>query len=225
MTTCLLTIDTTTDACSAALSASGWVLSRREIVPSGHSARILGMIDELLAEAGVSRTAIDALGFCRGPGSFTGVRICAGVAQGIGLALDCALLPLSTLRVLAAGELATGDASGVLVVMDARMSEVYAAGYRRDAVGLPAPVGEERVCAPEALVLPDGSAGWHALGSGLEAYRERLPSMVARLPVHTADPLPDAHAALTLASVAFEAGEGVSPEAALPVYLRDRVAG
>ena len=121
----LLAIDTAESACSAALLVDGAVLSRMEQAVRGHSERILPMMQSLLSEAGYSLNDLDALAFGRGPGSFTGLRIAAGVIQGSALGAGLPVVPVSTLQTLAQGAFRMHGARQVLSALDARMAEVY----------------------------------------------------------------------------------------------------
>jgi len=214
----ILALETATEACSAALFIDGEVRERFQIAPRGHSDLILPMIDELFAEAGIGLNRVDAVAFGRGPGAFTGVRIAVGVTQGITFAADLPAVPVSTLAAVAQGM----DAERVLVAMDARMNEVYWGAYERNPAGLVIVTGEERISPPEAVALP-APGDWFGAGSGWGAYREAL---TAHCPVRAfdANALPHAGAVARLGAAAFAAGEAVSPEQALPVYLRDEVA-
>jgi tRNA threonylcarbamoyladenosine biosynthesis protein TsaB len=217
----ILALDATTEACSVALSSGATVVRRWEYLPGGHSARILEMVEEVLAEAGAPRSAVDAIAFCRGPGSFTGVRIAAGVAQGLALALERPLLPVSTLATLAMGALRRDGAERVIAALDARMGEVYVGAFRREAA-LPAPLDTERVAPSESVTVPDAGAEWVGVGTGFGAYPQMLEG-VCRL--RDGERLPDAQDILPLAGELLARGGAVGPEAALPVYLRDRVTG
>lgn len=118
----LLAIDTATNACSVALGGvDDVILERFEIEPRGHSNLVLDMIESLLAESGCSCSDVDAIVVDSGPGSFTGIRIGLGIAQGLALGADLPVMGISSLMVLAEGS----GASSVLVVIDARMGEVY----------------------------------------------------------------------------------------------------
>lgn len=221
----ILALDATTEACSVAVAVGERVHGEWRHLPRGHAAALLPMLETLLADAGITRRAIDAIAFCAGPGAFTGVRIGIGVAQGLGFALDRPLVPLSTLRVIAAGALATAPAeAGVLVATDARMGEVYSGAFRRDPSGLPQGLAAERLGPPEAVVVPPGR--WIGAGSGFAAHPERLAGRLQRALIAVeAQRLPDARDALPLARAAYAAGATVTAEHAAPVYLRDRVAG
>ncbi|PWG64337.1 tRNA (adenosine(37)-N6)-threonylcarbamoyltransferase complex dimerization subunit type 1 TsaB [Sediminicurvatus halobius] len=219
----LLALDATTEACSVALRVVGRDHGHWRHLPRGHSAALLPMLEALLAEAGVTRSAIDAIAFCAGPGAFTGVRIATGVAQGLGFALGRPVIPLSTLQVIAAGALRGGaGAPGVLVAADARMGEVYTAVYRATPEG-PEAVVADSLAAPEAVAPPPGR--WLGAGTGFAAHPEALaerlrPGLLAIEPQR----LPDARDALGLAEVRLAAGEAVPAERAAPIYLRNRVA-
>src|SRR4030066_555403 len=112
----LLALDTATEVCTVALWLDGEVLERSE--PGGEPAeRILPVVDALLAEAGLVLTQFDALAFGRGPGSFTGLRIGAGVAQGLAFGADLSVVPVSSLAALAPGQ----DAAGGVPAVDCAM--------------------------------------------------------------------------------------------------------
>ncbi len=120
----LLGIDTATEACSVALAGVGdTILERYKIEPKGHSNLVLPMIDDLLSDSGISHNDLDAIAVDTGPGSFTGIRIGIGIAQGLSFGLKLPLIGISSLMVLAEGSEPT--VSAVLPAIDARMGEVY----------------------------------------------------------------------------------------------------
>lgn len=220
----VLAIDTATDACSAALFVDGAVHQDFRIAPREHARLLLPMIDRLLADAGLVPAQLDAVAFGRGPGSFTGLRIAAGITQGIAYGLDVPVVPVSTLAALAAGALRELGAKRVLTALDARMSEVYWGAFDTDADAALHPVGEETVCAPAAVPVPDG-AGWFGVGSGWDAYADALAARCGTaLAATRGDRRPQAFDIALLAAAAVARGEALAPELALPVYLRDRVA-
>ncbi|HKJ75724.1 MAG TPA: tRNA (adenosine(37)-N6)-threonylcarbamoyltransferase complex dimerization subunit type 1 TsaB, partial [Gammaproteobacteria bacterium] len=155
----VLALDTATEACSVALWLDGSILERHEIAPRGHADRVLAMMEAVLAEAGVALRELDGLGFGRGPGAFTGVRIAAGVAQGAAFGADLPVVPVSTLATLARGVQAEGTAERVLAAIDARKGEVYWGAYGRGPDGGTVSVVEECVAPPGQVPIPDG-AGW-----------------------------------------------------------------
>lgn len=215
----LLAFDTATEACTAALWLDGRVLERSER-HSRHSEHLLPMIDALLAESGLKLSQLDAIAFGRGPGSFTGLRIGAGVAQGLAFAADLPVVPVSSLAALAQG----ADADRVLAAFDARMQQVYWGAYRRAAHGRVEPLQLESVASPVAVSWPEGS-GWVGAGSGWDAYTERLMSRLGSA-VERWIPaaLPQARHLAVLGAAAFAAGQAMPAEQALPVYIRDDVA-
>jgi tRNA threonylcarbamoyladenosine biosynthesis protein TsaB len=215
----LLALDTSTDACSAALWLDGAVAERFMLTPRGHADHILAMCESLLAEAGLKLKDLDTLAFGRGPGAFTGVRIATGVVQGLAFGAGLPVVPVSSLAALAHA----APADRVLAAMDARMGEVYWGAYRRDAGGIVRLVGEERVCPHQQVPMPEGT-GWTGVGSGWDRYSAAL---LSRLGEAAAGWKPDCypHAADTavLGADGYRLGLAVAPELALPVYLRDEV--
>jgi tRNA threonylcarbamoyladenosine biosynthesis protein TsaB len=218
----LLAFETSTEACSVAVHVDGRVLERFELAPRRHAELALPWAEQLLAEAGLARSQLDAIAVGRGPGAFTGVRLGIGLAQGIALALDRPVLALSTLQVLALR--APAAAPRILATIDARMGEVYAAAFQRDDDGVPQPLAAERVCAPLELALPD-DGNWHAVGTGMAAADGLLQQrFAARLAGCDAAALPHAADLLALAVPAFARGEARAPDTIEPAYLRDNVA-
>ena len=215
----ILALDTSTEWCSAALWLDGRVLASEEHAGQRHSELILAMIDTLLSDAGIALTACDAIAFGAGPGSFTGLRIACGVAQGLGFATNLPLVGIGTLPAVA---LASG-AERVVVCLDARMGEVYAAAFERTGSDW-STVRSPCLCSPATAPEVDG-AGWTGAGSGFAAYGAALQARYAN---HLAELRPDLHPhARDIASLAADkvrAGLAVPAEQAHPIYLRDRVA-
>jgi tRNA threonylcarbamoyladenosine biosynthesis protein TsaB len=218
----LLAIETATEACSVALVHGETVIARTELAPRRQAERVLPMADELLAEAGIGKHALDAIAVGRGPGAFTGVRLAVSLAQGMAMALGLPVVTISSLAALALE--APEDDAAILAVIDARMGEIYAASYRRDASGGLIALDEERVATAESLVLPQANA-WQVVGTGWATYADTLRSRLGVVP-RSADGAcyPQACHVATLAVSEFKAGRAHAPELALPVYLRDKVA-
>ena len=147
MTQTILALDTATEACSVALTHLGKVTHLDELSPRTHTQRILPMIDELLAKANISLQEVDYLAFGRGPGSFTGVRVGIGVAQGLAFGAELPVLAISNLMAMAEQAYQTEGATNVIALIDARMNEVYFAQYQRTEQGWQELVPEQ-VCAP-----------------------------------------------------------------------------
>ncbi len=219
----LLAFETATEACSVALLHGDALIERFEIAPRRHAELALPMAESLLAEAGISRRQLDGIAFGRGPGAFTGVRLAVALAQGLGLALDRPLYPVSTLMALA--EPAAGEDCAVLALIDARMGEVYAAGF--DVVaGEFKPIDAERVLPPEALRLPQ-RARWRVRGSGWASFAERLLPAFGSAMIEAeaeGEALPHAASVARIAARMHAEGLGLAPEDAQPTYLRDKVA-
>ena len=218
----LLALDTATENCSAALVIDGRLLEREIESERGHAELILPMIDGLLAEAGVSLAALDGIAFGRGPGSFTGVRIAASVAQGLAFGAGLGVVPVSDLRAVAQRALELDPAvAHVLVCNDARMREVYWACFeRRESRAEPA--GPERVDPPQG-VRP-ARADMVGAGRGFAAHPQLSALTGAHLPAGWDRLLPRAADIARLAEPEVRLGRLLAPEAAVPVYVRDQVA-
>ncbi|MGH8172305.1 MAG: tRNA (adenosine(37)-N6)-threonylcarbamoyltransferase complex dimerization subunit type 1 TsaB [Rhodanobacteraceae bacterium] len=217
----LLAIETATESCSAALLAGDRLIERSEIAPRRHAELLLPMCEAILAEAGLRRRDLDVIAVGRGPGAFTGVRLAISAAQGIALALDLPVIPVSSLAALAMQ--APDNGADVLAVIDARMGEIYA-GVFRCIDGRMESVGEERVVSAASLQLPDARA-WNVIGTGWTSYRDAISAVLPAAPLWAeGDRYPQAVDIARIAAPIAAAGGGVSAEKALPVYLRDKVA-
>lgn len=225
----ILAVDTATEACSAALMINAGadaplIAAKYELAPREHSRLILQMIDSLLLENDLKITDIDAIAFGRGPGSFMGLRIAAGVVQGIAFAHDIPVIPVSTLKAIAQRVHDMTGSDHVLAAIDARMDEVYWAAYYLDN-GKWQLDAEECVISPEMVELPEQAANWTAAGSGWASYADRLlAGSNVTLNAVLADCFPSAQAMLKLAAEELKAGNTVTAAQAIPVYLRNDVA-
>ncbi|QCT21699.1 tRNA (adenosine(37)-N6)-threonylcarbamoyltransferase complex dimerization subunit type 1 TsaB [Jejubacter calystegiae] len=221
----ILAIDTATEACSVALWLDGQVLNHFELCPREHTQRILPMVRDILNQGGISLSELDALAFGRGPGSFTGVRIGIGIAQGLALGAELPMAGVSTLATMAEGAWRRTGATRVLAAIDARMGEVYWAEYQRDEQGVWHGEESEAVLKPEAacerMAQLDGE--WATVGTGWQAW----PEMGADSQLTLKDgevTLPEARDMLPLAQWCIDQGKTVPVEQAEPVYLRNEVA-
>ena len=214
----ILAIDTSTEACSAALLRDdGAVFSEFKIAPRQHVQLLPAMMDAVVSASEIPRQSISHCAFTNGPGAFTGIRIAAAQAQGIGIALDIPLLPVSSLAVLAQVCLDHFACDNALVALDARMQEIYWASYQRDATGRARLDGSERLGSVNELEIPayiecGGGHGW------LDELRARV-----QFPVDDSL-LPNARALLKLATGAIEQNLGVDASNVSINYLRNRVA-
>jgi len=220
----LLAVETSTEACSVALSIDNEIIEHYELTPKTHTKLILPMIEALMAKAGLKPQQLDALAFSRGPGSFTGVRIATGIIHGIALGADLPVVGVSTLAAIAQNFFNQNPEDVAFVAMDARIQEIFWAVYRRDAQGFARLSGLEAVC-PAIAVIVDGEAAGVGIGSGWGVYQhelnERLGQKVLRI---EPDHLPRAGAVAQLGVFGFQQGLAVPVEQAMPVYLRDKVA-
>ncbi|XTZ40116.1 tRNA (adenosine(37)-N6)-threonylcarbamoyltransferase complex dimerization subunit type 1 TsaB [Salmonella enterica] len=221
----ILAIDTATEACSVALWNDGTTFAHFELCPREHTQRILPLVKDVLNDADLTLTQLDALAFGRGPGSFTGVRIGIGIAQGLALGAELPMIGVSTLATMAQGAWRKTGASRVLTAIDARMGEVYWAEYQRDENGVWQGEETEAVLKPEAVKerLQQLEGQWVTVGTGWQAW----PDMAQGSLVTLSDGevlLPAAEDMLPIARQLLAAQKTVAVEHAEPVYLRNEVA-
>lgn len=220
----LLALDTSTEACSAALWLDGHLSYFDEVCPQQHSKRILPMIDQLLVNAGVRLQQLDGLVFGRGPGSFTGVRIGVGVAQGLAFAADLPVYGVSTLQAMAQAAFRQRQVQRVVAAIDARMAEVYIAQYQLDSgSGLMCAQTAEVACKPEQLPQLQLADVELLVGTGAQTYPALLQPWAGGAAICGDILLPSAQDMLTIAMPALIRGDFVSAELAEPVYVRDEV--
>ncbi|QIW16173.1 tRNA N6-adenosine(37)-N6-threonylcarbamoyltransferase complex dimerization subunit TsaB [Pasteurellaceae bacterium RH1A] len=221
MTHTLLCLDTATEACSVALLHQNKLTFLDELSPRSHTQRILPMIDELLSQAGISLQAVEALAFGRGPGSFTGVRVGIGIAQGLAMGANLPVLPISNLKTMAEQAYQELQATKVIALIDARMNEVYFAQFERTEAGWVEIVAEQ-VCSPERAIAqfvePENCV---VVGTGWAAYSQfeeaNLGAAISEIT------LPSAKYMLSLAQADFAQGKAQSIFEVEPVYLRNEV--
>jgi len=179
------------------------------------SASLIPAIQRLLREADLSLGALDAIVFGSGPGSFTGLRTACSVAQGLALGADRPVLAVETLMAVAEDARQRTGAQQVVALLDARMDEVYVGAYQWQGDRWQRE-GPMRLMSPDAVTVP---AGWALVGSAFQAYGARLPQDAARV-----EAAPTAQALLQLAPALLAQGAGGPADAALPIYVRDKVA-
>ncbi len=232
----ILSIDTSTEACSAALLISDEgkqsTYDRFKVAPQKHTQLILPMIDELLAESSVKKSELDLIAFGRGPGAFTGLRIAAGIAQGISMAEDIPVIPVSSLKALALQAVKeNSDDALILSAIDARMGEIYWGLFEWNGKQLKL-LDEENLSNPDILLnalnrLADDSnnkqivlngSGWSTFSDGLEAT---FSSNNIKILENT---FPRASEISLLALDLLNKDETVLSENAQPIYLRNNVA-
>ena len=226
----LLALDTATEACSVALLRGGEKTHLAQFAQREHTKHILPMVDEILVQSGITLRQVDALVFGRGPGSFTGVRIGAGIAQGLAFGADLLVIPVSNLAAMAQAAYAQYQAENVLTAIDARMNEVYFAQWQAQKVRSDfgefldwQPVIAEQVCSPSNVI--EQVAQQHhentvLAGTGWAAYLELNDANLGKATEIT---LPSALYMLDLALPKWFAGETISPLEIEPIYLRNEV--
>ncbi len=215
----ILALETSTEYCSVALWHDGAVSERCERVGQKHSEVLLAMLDALLKDSGFGIKDMDGIAFGKGPGSFTGVRIACGVAQGLAFGADLKVVGVCTLQALA--QAANHDK--VIAALDARMGELYLAAYEKRDGGW-ATVSEPCLCKAESAPLLTGE-GWYGVGSGFSFNGDALQARYGeQLSAVDAQPVPQASAVAQLAAIEFARGNAVDAALALPLYLRDKVA-
>lgn len=223
----ILAIDTATENCSVALGHNGKIFLKSEVAPQKHANLVLGMIDELLTENNVDRSAIDAIGFGSGPGSFTGVRIAVSTAQGLALGLDKKVFGLSDLKLLVVKELLAKGTSQEpcfgLGCIDARMGEVYLALYSYDGQNINTVISEQ-VLKPEDAIAKlkehqdKLSSNLVLAGSGIAILQSQDPQLI---PGEVKELYPQADAIIACAQV--EKVDLRDPSEAEPLYCRNEV--
>lgn len=192
---------------------------REERAGQRHTERVLPMLQRMLVDSGLGLAQLDGIAFGAGPGSFTGLRIACGVAQGLALGADLPVLGVGTLEALAEA----GGEPRVIACLDARMGEIYHAAYQREG-GVWRAVAVPSLCLPrDAPQVPGGD--WTGCGSGFDAYADALRARYhGRLARVVSGRIPHAREMVRLAAPRFAAGEGQDPVLAAPVYIRDKVA-
>ena len=210
----LAAIESSSHHLSVALCCGGELAVRSAVVANGGATLLLPWLQELLAEAGMALSALDAVAFGAGPGAFTGLRLACGLAQGLALGLDLPVLGVCGLEAVAL-QMGSGQ---VVVAVDARMDEIYFAYYRVEGEEV-AVVAAPACASPWHAAAPD--AGWRGGGDAFRVYPELWRD---QLPERRGDLVPTAAAVARLALPRLRRGEGVDASLAAPLYVRDKVA-
>ncbi len=219
----LLAVETSTEACSAALFIDDEINEIFELAPREHTKRILPMVDGLMAQAQLSPNQLDGIAFSCGPGSFTGVRIATGIAHGIALGADLPVAPISTLASIAQTFFNKNTETLAFTAMDARMSEIFWGVYEKDIEGYARLVGQEVVTPATDIQFPKRLGV--GIGTGFSLYQASLTTALGGvLQRYEADNLPRAASIAQLGAKVLLAGKGLPVEKAQPTYLRDKVA-
>jgi tRNA threonylcarbamoyladenosine biosynthesis protein TsaB len=217
----VLALDTATEACSVALLTNQGLSGQWAEVGRGHAEQILGMVETVLADGGVSLSMLDGIAASIGPGAFTGVRISVSVAQGLAFGAGLPVVPITTLEALAlqAMDESTHQA---LACLDARMGEVYWGCFATDSARGVAALGSLTVGPPAQVMFP-AAGRYRGIGRGFAAY-PALTQLAGIDPQVRAGALPDARHMARLGALRLAAGESMDPAELQPRYLRDKVA-
>ncbi len=222
----LLALDATEATCSVALLIDSEIQQRCITEARQHNEHLLPMADTLLAEGGVQLPQLDAIAFACGPGSFTGIRIATAVTQGIALAHDLPVVPVSSLRALAQGAVREHQAQCVLAGLDARMREVYWGVFIRDEQGMMQGQEAEKLCTPDKVTGSDYDSvhnPWQGVGSAWASYADTLQQQCAVQQIHPTA-FVQARDVARLGAADWLQRRYVSAEQALPTYLRNQIA-
>jgi len=212
----ILAFDTSTELCSVALSCDDKIITLQKNAPKQHNELILPMIDELLQKAHLKLAQLDAIAFGCGPGSFTGIRLAASVAQGLAYGVNLPIIPVSTLQILAQTAYDQFSYSHALVVLDARMEQVYWGAYKI-IDGLMEEVLADAIAVPSQISFSqDGN--WVGVGNGWKTYQAELQKTCCVTAIKD-EVLPEARSIIKLAITSFSQHKTVAPQFALPVYL------
>lgn len=217
----ILAIDTAAQTCSAALLYQGQVTQLFSAEPRTHTRKLLPMVDELLTAANCELSALDAIAFTAGPGSFTGLRIGLGVVQGLAFGANLPVIPVSTLQAMACSaqrQLSLADEDVVVPALDARMSEIYWGAYAIAGDSVPTPLFDDRLTAPEFVA--EGVAG-QIIGAGEGwQYQQEINAQADSVALEI---VPEAQDILTIAQQAYNDGKALPIDEVSLTYLRDEV--
>ena len=217
----ILAIETSSPVCSVALLSENQVFEKSELLANRHSEVVLQFIKDLLDQAQIKLPELDAIAVGNGPGSFTGLRLGLGVAQGLAYGIDKPLIPVSSLKVIAA----QAQAEHILVAVDARLKEVYWQCFHRSGSGQLTELSTIQLAKPASIQLPDDQENWQGIGSGLDVYSETLvPSLIAKASWIKGS-LPKADTLIQLAKLSIQKSAGIKVSDITPSYVRNKVTG
>lgn len=214
----LLAVETSTQACSAALWHDGRVVEVFEVAANRHSSLILGMVQQVLTESGTTLDRCDAIAFGRGPGSFTGLRIGVGVVQGLALGADIPVVPVSSLHAQAA----RAGGGNVLAAFDARMGQLYWRLFSGGGGGL-SHTNENMLTVADLVRLPEDGE-WVAAGTGCDLYRDAIEAANPGVEIRfIQQSYPHATDVARIGVADYLTGQMLPAAQAVPEYVRNRV--
>lgn len=234
----ILALDTSFSACSVALFNDDIMdplhqtKIYHQVAPMQHTKMILPMIQEMLHSSSIEPKELDAIAFGCGPGSFTGVRVASSIAQGMGFALNCPIMAVSSLAAAAQHAFTAYQWSNILVAIDAHMEKIYWATYQANSKGYVELKDQEKIILLDKLpkqpaselvsndLLPSEKTDWYGVGDGWAKYSKQLLSSKHSKPRMIASSvIPTAEAVLDLAKIKWQEGDLLKPHEAIPNYL------
>lgn len=215
----ILAIETSSQACSVALSIDGVIAERHEILDNRHSDYLLAYIDALILDSCITKSDLDAIAIGTGPGSFTGLRLGMGVAHGLAYGLTIPLVPVPSLLAIAAQSVH----DYLLVAVDARMGEIYWQCFERIGVMQFTPLTQANLDKPSEVVLPQVEGHWFGLGSGWDQYLQTLGPLLNNKSDWLANVLPRASTVAKLGQLMLKNQAVDLQQQVLPSYIRNKV--
>ena len=210
----ILAVNTSDENLSVALKMDDRLMSKQAYTLREHNKAILGVIHNFLVTSEIQPNQLDAIAFGEGPGSFTGLRIAAGVAQGIAFGANIPVVPVSCMAAVAQSR----QQNKVIVVIEAKGGRVFWAKYMKDENGIAQLQGEETL----SVISDFHTAGrdWWGAGSGWDACAEELRAHLGgSVNGWTPGIVPDAGEIAVLGEYYLAKGLGKEPSYAIPKYL------
>jgi tRNA threonylcarbamoyladenosine biosynthesis protein TsaB len=211
----LLAIDTCTEIASVTLMTFESRVSRVLSGVQKSSGHILKLCDEVFQETDTLIKDVDSIIFTKGPGAFTGVRMCVGVVQGLSMSRNIPTMGFSTLELLGFRASQILNSEKIAVALDARMGEVYWAIYNQGKIS------KLRICNPRDVDILD--THYIGVGTGWDAYGDMLSSVSGVIETDLTI-FPESSSLIDLALESFSRGESSDFELPQPIYLRNNVA-
>jgi len=218
-------VETATERCSVA-AANGSEQAVIELSSARDSSReVYDAILSALERVSLSLSQLDCIAFGCGPGSFTGLRVAAGVAQGLAYAKSLPVCKISSLAALALTAGQKHSQTRIAACLDARMGEAYLGLYEYRQAGGVQSVQADQLLAPDNIQLESVSDGWLAAGPGWDVWPEVIERHANVVVLQETAVWPNAAAVLQLAQHEFAQGNTVAAAAAIPNYIREQVTG
>lgn len=225
--TTLLSIEAASDSCSVALQIGNDIIQKLEPAPRMHSRLLYPMLNSIMSEAGISPSQLDVVAFVNGPGSFTGLRIAAATAQGIGFACDIPLIGISTLQAMAQQAYTDKNQTLVLPIMDARMNELYLGCYQLNTqTGIMVKQQDDRICSQaikfDSLEIETAGHKLYGCGHGFKLTDKLSPDLLAACEHIDSNQILEAQYLIPMANSLFNEKKTLLPEEVELVYLREQ---